>query len=147
LINNAGGGYIESEDGLDFLGWEKTYKINVLVPMQLSKLLVKNMSLSESPQIFIITSLAGHFMFRGSRPEYTIAKHAESTLSNVLRLELANKNIRVTEICPGTVNSKGKSENALETQDIADAIFWCSQTSNYVNIDLIRMSHIKNTII
>ena len=70
---------------------------------------------------------------------------AESILSKYLRDELHTKNIKVTEISPGTVNSRENTDkNALLPEDIANSISWLLSMPDYVNINLIDISHINN---
>lgn len=149
LINNAGGGFDLPgdiiSDNVD--SWRNAYDLNVIAPMELSRLLFNNMSLSKSPQIIIVTSTAGRFLYRGGS-NYAIAKHAEVALAQLLRMEFSNKNIRVTEIAPGSVNSRNQPgwENCLDPKDVADAIFWSSEVPSYVNVDSIQIMHINNTV-
>ncbi|KAG5332791.1 SDR1 dehydrogenase, partial [Acromyrmex heyeri] len=80
-------------------------------------------------------------------PAYAASKFALTALSECLRLELAQNesNIKVTNICPGLVETelnqqwlKENSRLALKSKDVADAILYSLQTPENVLIkDLI----------
>ncbi|KYQ46317.1 Dehydrogenase/reductase SDR family member 11 [Trachymyrmex zeteki] len=80
-------------------------------------------------------------------PAYAASKSALTALSECLRLELAQNesNIKVTNICPGLVETelnqqwlKENSRLALKSKDVADAILYSLQTPENVLIkDLI----------
>jgi NADP-dependent 3-hydroxy acid dehydrogenase YdfG len=149
IVNNAGGGFDLPGDIINdkVESWRKSYDLNVIAPMELSRLLFTNMNLAKAPQVIIVTSTAGRFPYKGGS-NYAVAKHAEVALAKLLRMEFANKNIRVTEIAPGSVNSRSQPgwSSCLEPKDVAEAIFWSSEVPEYVNVDSIQIMHINNTV-
>lgn len=145
LVNNAGGGsgptYIVDEDPENF---NIAYSINVSGPMYLSKLFVPAMKKSESPTIIFINSLSGKVPFRGGG-NYTNAKRGQRGLIDTMRIEFPAYNIKVTEICPGTIDTQTeKKDNALTAEDMAESILWVASQPSHVNINEIEISHINN---
>lgn len=145
LVNNAGGGsgptYIIDEDPQNF---NIAYSINVSGPMYLSKLFVPAMKKSESPTIIFINSLSGKVPFRGGG-NYTNAKRGQRGLIDTMRMEFPEYNIKITEICPGTIDTQTeKKDNALTAEDMAESILWVASQPSHVNINEIEISHINN---
>lgn len=145
LVNNAGGGsgptYIIDEDPQNF---NIAYSINVSGPMYLSKLFVPAMKKSESPTIIFINSLSGKVPFRGGG-NYTNAKRGQRGLIDTMRMEFPAYNIKITEICPGTIDTQTeKKDNALTAEDMAESILWVASQPSHVNINEIEISHINN---
>lgn len=143
LVNNAGGGsgptHIINETMDNF---RKAYDINVSGPMYLSQLFVPAMQKSNSPTIIFITSLGGKFPYR-SGGNYTNAKRGMMALVDTMRLEFPQYGIKVTEICPGTIDTQvDKKENALTALDMAECIRWVSGLPSHVNINHIELNHL-----
>jgi NADP-dependent 3-hydroxy acid dehydrogenase YdfG len=148
LINNAGGGATNRllhEDLIE--SWRSSYEINVLAPVNLSRSFLPNMIKNSNGHIVFVTSTCGHFVYGGGSG-YTVSKHAEVALSELLRLELLGTGIRVTEIAPGNVNSRGGGDinSSLTPQDIAEAIRWAISMPSHVNVDSIKILHVNNSI-
>jgi len=145
LVNNAGGGsgptFIINETMDNF---RKAYEINVSGPMYLSQLFVPSMKKSNSPTIIFITSLCGKIPFRGGG-NYSNAKRGEMALIDTMRMEFPQYGIKVTEICPGTIDTQiEKKENALTAEDMAESIRWVGSLPKHVNINHLEISHIHN---
>jgi NADP-dependent 3-hydroxy acid dehydrogenase YdfG len=146
LVNNAGGGsgptYIINETMNNF---RIAYDINVSGPMYLSQLFVPCMKKSKSPTIVFITSLCGKIPYRGSG-NYSNAKRGEMALVDTMRMEFPEYGIKVTEICPGTIDTQiEKKDNSLTAQDLAESIKWVSSLPSHVNINHLEISHINNS--
>jgi NADP-dependent 3-hydroxy acid dehydrogenase YdfG len=116
--------------------WEESYKLNLLAPLNLSKAVIPIMKKQGKGRIIIITSIAGHEVYSGMG-NYTTSKHAASTLSKQLRLELRGSGINVTEISPGMVNTNenNRISEAVEPEDIAGSVIWVSSLPAKVSID------------
>jgi NADP-dependent 3-hydroxy acid dehydrogenase YdfG len=146
LVNNAGGGsgptYIINETPENF---RKAYDINVTGPMYLSQLFVPCMERSESPTIVFITSFGGKVPYRGGG-NYTNAKRGERGLIDTMRLEFPQFGIKITEICPATIDTQEqKRDQALTAEDLAEAIYWVGSLPSHVNINEIEMCHIHSS--
>jgi NADP-dependent 3-hydroxy acid dehydrogenase YdfG len=152
LVNNAGGAFdaapIQSADPNI---WQKTYEVNVIGALRITKALLPNLRANNGSHIVVVTSTAGHAVYENGG-SYTTAKHAELAFTQTLRLELNGEPIRITEIAPGMVKTEefskvrlGSDEAAakvyegvdapLVAGDIAEAIRWSAQLPAHVNID------------
>lgn len=145
LVNNAGGGanptHIINETMDNF---RRAYDINVSGPMYLSQLFVPAMKKSESATIIFITSLCGKLPFRGGG-NYSNAKRGEMALVDTMRMEFPAYGIKVTEICPGTIDTQvEKKDHALTAEDLAESIRWVSSLPKHFNINHLELSHINN---
>ncbi len=146
LVNNAGGGagptHIINETMDNF---RKAYDINVSGPMYLSQLFVPSMKKSESATIVFITSLCGKIPFRGGG-NYSNAKRGEMALVDTMRMEFPEYGIKVTEICPGTIDTQvEKKDNALTAEDMAESIRWVASLPKHFNVNHLEVSHISNS--
>lgn len=144
LVNNAGGGasptFIANETPENF---NYAYSLNVSGPMYLSKLLIPNLKKSKSPTIIFVSSLGGKFAYP-SGGNYTNAKRAIGGLVDTMRLEYPAFGIRVTELCPGSIDTvEGeKRASAISAKDMADTIQWIAQMPPHVNINYLELNHI-----
>ncbi len=155
LVNNAGGAFdsssvLDSDPEL----WAKSYEVNVIGSVRMTKALAPSMIKAGKGHIVIISSTAGHVAYENGG-SYVAAKFAERSLANTLRLELNGTPIRVTEIAPGMVKTdefalvrnSGDSakaakvyegvESPLTAEDIAESIYWSASVPAHVNIDSI----------
>jgi NADP-dependent 3-hydroxy acid dehydrogenase YdfG len=143
LVNNAGGGSGPTSiinETMD--NFRRAYDINVSGPMYLSQLFVPCLKKSESPTIIFISSLGGKFPYR-SGGNYTNAKRGIMALVDTMRLEFPEYGIKVTEICPGTIDTQvEKREIAITAEDMAESIRWVASLPKHVNINHIEINHI-----
>ena len=153
LINNAGGARgLEPVAEADEEHWRWMYEVNVLGTVRVTKALLPALLASGDGHIVNLGSVAGYEVYDGGAG-YTAAKHAQSAVSRTLRLELLGQPIRVTEVCPGLVETEfslirfdGDEERArnvyaglqpLTADDVADCIAWAVTRPSHVNIDRI----------
>lgn len=146
LVNNAGGGSsptnIINETPENF---RRAYDINVTGPMYLSQLFVPCMERSESPTIVFVTSFGGKVPYRGGG-NYTNAKRGERGLIDTMRLEFPQFGIKITEVCPATIDTQEqKRDHALTAEDLAEAIYWVGSLPSHVNINQIEICHINSS--
>ena len=77
LINNAGGAFDSiSIEKADPEIWQKTYEVNVVGALRITKALLPNLRSNGSSHIVVVTSTAGHGVYENGG-SYTSAKHAE----------------------------------------------------------------------
>jgi NADP-dependent 3-hydroxy acid dehydrogenase YdfG len=153
LVNNAGGAF-DSSSVLDSDPevWAKSYEVNVIGSVRMTKALAPSMITAGKGHIVIISSTAGHVAYENGG-SYVAAKFAERSLANTLRLELNGTPIRVTEIAPGMVKTDEFAlvrnagdlakaakvyegiESPLTAEDIAESIYWSTSVPAHVNID------------
>ncbi len=154
LVNNAGGAFDAlpvAEADLD--SWERTYDINVLGTVRLTKALLPALIASGAGDLLFVGSTAGLVSYEGGA-SYTAAKHAVHTLAETLRLELVYDPVRVIEIAPGMVRTEEFALNRvgdpakadavyrgvrepLVAEDVADCIAWTLTRPHHVNVDLL----------
>lgn len=150
LVNNAGGAFgLEPIDGTDLSRWQAMYEVNVLGLARMTQALLPALRASGDGLVVNIGSIAGFETYSGGAG-YTGVKHAVRALTRTLRLELLGEPIRVTEICPGLVETEfsivrlGDRDKAeavykdmtpLVAEDIANAIAWVATRPSHVNID------------
>jgi NADP-dependent 3-hydroxy acid dehydrogenase YdfG len=155
LVNNAGGARgMEPVAEADLEAWRWMYDVNVLGVARVTKALLPALEASGDGHVVVMSSTAGHIVYEGGAG-YTAAKHGATAVAETLRLELAGKPVRVTEIAPGMVKTEefslrrfggdaGKAEDVyagveepLTAEDIADAVSWCVTRPRHVNVDLL----------
>lgn len=155
LVNNAGGAVgTEPVAQADPADWQAMYDTNVLGLLRVTKALLPMLIESGEGHVVNITSLAGHTPYEGGGG-YNAAKHAAAAVNDVLRLELVEQPVRVTEIAPGMVRTeefsvvrfRGDTEAAakvyagvpgpLTAEDVADCVGWAVTRPAHVNIDRI----------
>ena len=153
LVNNAGGAFdAKPVADADLDSWTRTYEVNVLGTVRLTKALLPALRASGAGDVVFVSSTAGLISYEGGA-SYTAAKHGVHTLAETLRLELNGEPVRVLEIAPGmvrteefTLNRLGSSDAAdavyrgvrepLVAEDVADCIAWAITRPHHVNVDL-----------
>jgi NADP-dependent 3-hydroxy acid dehydrogenase YdfG len=155
LVNNAGGARgMEPIAEADLDAWRWMFDVNVLGVARVTQALLPALEASKDGHVVIMSSTAGHIVYEGGAG-YTAAKHGTSAVAETLRLELAGRPVRVTEIAPGMVKTEEFSlrrfdgdaaraedvyegvEEPLTAEDIADTVSWCVTRPRHVNIDLL----------
>jgi NADP-dependent 3-hydroxy acid dehydrogenase YdfG len=153
LINNAGGAVgLEPVASGDVADWQQMYDVNVLGALRVTQALLPRLIDSGDGVLLMLTSVAGLVSYEGGGG-YNAAKHAQTSMTEVLRLELVGKPIRIVEVAPGMVHTEEFSLNRfrgdsaaadrvyqgvpdpLSADDVADAISWCVTRPAHVNID------------
>jgi NADP-dependent 3-hydroxy acid dehydrogenase YdfG len=153
LVNNAGGAFDAAPVAdADLDSWARTYEVNVLGTVRVTKALLPNLRASGAGDVVLVSSTAALISYEGGA-SYAAAKHGVHTLAETLRLELNGEPVRVMEIAPGMVrteefslNRLGSAEKAddiyrgvrepLLAEDVADCIAWAVTRPHHVNIDL-----------
>ena len=112
MINNAG--FSSSNELLTYPEkvWEKTYKINLKAPYELSKIFAPFMIKQKSGVIINITSLNSELAFPDN-PAYVSSKSALDGLTRSMSLDLGKKGIRVNSIAPGYITTEMTSKSWL----------------------------------
>ncbi|MEA5533791.1 SDR family NAD(P)-dependent oxidoreductase [Crocosphaera sp. XPORK-15E] len=163
LINNAGLGHRESLMTGSTEAWREMLEVNVLALCICTREAIKDMSdRNNNGHIIHISSMAGHRvpLFSGV---YAASKYAVRALTEGLRQELreANKNIRISSISPGFVEtefaekyskSKERAQEVysqfpvLQSEDIANAVWYVLSQPDYVQVHdiLLRPTQQKN---
>ncbi len=150
LVNNAGGAHgVDSVEEARIDRWLTMYNVNVLGTLRMTQALLPKLRASGRGHVINIGSIASFETYLGGAG-YTAAKHAVRAMTRTLRLELLGQPVRVTEICPGMVETEfsivrlGDRQLAdevyhgltpLSADDIADAISWAATRPAHVNVD------------
>ena len=92
--------------------WEWMYQVNVLGTMRLTRAFLPALRANGEGTVLNLTSLAAHRAYEGGGG-YNAAKFAERAMTEALRLEEAEHNVRVVEIAPGLVQTPEFSLNRL----------------------------------
>ncbi len=151
LINNAGlaaGKEPIIEGSLD--DWERMIDTNVKGLLYVSKIILKGMCDRKKGHVVNICSIAGKQVYSDGNV-YCASKHAVDALSLAMRIDCLKYGIKVTNICPGAVETEfsivrfhGNKEQAdatykgfepLTAEDIADTIYYCVSLPAHVCIN------------
>jgi NAD(P)-dependent dehydrogenase (short-subunit alcohol dehydrogenase family) len=127
LVNNAGVGYFEEVLRMKEEDFRATLETNLFGTFYCTKAFLPYMLERKEGHVVNIASLAGKNSFaRGSA--YCASKHALIAFAECLMLEVRHHNVKVTTICPGTVqtdfgdhNSKNKPW-ALTAEDVSKTV-------------------------
>lgn len=148
LVNNAGvflPGSLLDEDDESF---EQQQLLNVNAAYYLSKYLGKLMRKQQKGHIFNICSIASIETIENAG-SYSVTKAAMLSLNNVLRKELAQYNVKVTAILPGstlTASWEGTSlppSQFVQPEDIANSLYAILNLSAGVNVDELILKPLK----
>ena len=156
LINNAGlAAGKDSFDNADINDWETMVNTNVLGLLYVSKQIVPLMIANKKGHVVNIGSIAGKEVYENGNV-YCASKFAVDAISKSMRIDLLKHSIKVTCIHPGAVETefslvrfKGDENKAASTytgivplngNDIADAIFYCTQLPDHVCINELVIS-------
>lgn len=159
LVNNAGvsatGNILDaSPESVDAM-----VDVNLRAALHLCRLLMPGMVERDLGHIVNISSIAGHYNFYG-HTAYHATKAAIHQISRQLRNDAIGKRLRVTEICPGRVETEifgrnlGGTPEAMQqawdtyyegfesitTKDIADTIEYAIEAPRHVNLGLIEIT-------
>ena len=155
LVANAGGAFdLSPVEESDPEVWARTYDLNVVGTVRTVRALLP--ALGERGHIVLTGSTAGRWSYEGGG-SYTASKHALVAVRETLRLELAERGVRVSEVAPGMVATEefglvrfgGDAEraaavyagvDALTADDIAEVIAWVASRPAHVNIDLVQVT-------
>ncbi len=149
LINNAGlARGVEPMDQASLDDWEEMIDTNVKGLLYVTRLCLPHLKKNTPSHIVNIGSVAGRWTYPGGGV-YCSTKFAVRALSEGLRMDLNGQDVRVTNICPGLVETefsevrlrdtdKAKKVyqglKALTPDDIAESVLWSIDRPPHVNI-------------
>jgi short-subunit dehydrogenase len=144
LINNAGnfvpGKLMDEGEGQ----LQDQLNTNLFSAYHLTRALIPSMLANQSGHIFNICSIASLGAYENGGA-YSISKFALLGFSKNLRLELKDKGIKVSAVCPGAVYTNSWSgsgvdpKRIMEASDIAKMIYAATQLSNQAVVEDIVM--------
>lgn len=132
--------------------------VNLRAVLHLSRLLLPSMVEADLGHVVNLSSIAGHYNFYG-HTAYHATKAAVHQLSRQLRNDTIGRRIRVTEICPGRIETEifgrnmGGTPEAMEqawetyykgfesirTEDIAATVEFAIDAPRHVNVGLVEV--------
>ena len=151
LVNNAGlaAGLDKFDEG-NLMDWEQMIDTNIKGLLYVSKEIIPLMEKNGKGHIINLSSTAGKEVYAMGNV-YCASKHAVEALSKGMRIDLLEKNIKVTNIAPGMVETefsmvrfKGDQNRAdavykglkpLRGQDVAEVIYFSTTLPDHVNIN------------
>ncbi|HET8856122.1 MAG TPA: SDR family oxidoreductase [Nitrososphaeraceae archaeon] len=159
LINNAGVMPLSFFKNLKINEWEQMIDVNLKGVLYCTAAAIPTMINNKSGHIINISSVAGRVVFPAGSV-YCATKYAITAFSEGLRQELSQRyNIKVTCIEPGvvatelpnTITDKSlegfvesvKKMEALQADDIANAIVYALDSPRYVNVNEILLRPIS----
>ena len=156
LLNNAGlaRGFNKIYEGKKD-DWDEMIDTNIKGLLFVTRQVLPRMVERNSGHIINIGSIAGHEAYPFGNV-YAATKFAVTGLTKSIRLDVLGKNIRVSSVDPGLVETEfsivrysgdeGKAKNVykglkpLTAEDIADAVLFCATRAEHVNINEIIMT-------
>lgn len=150
LVNNAGlaVGLSPIYEG-DVDDWERMIDTNVKGLLYVTRTVAPKMVERKSGHIINISSIAGKHVYPKGNV-YCATKHAVSALSQAMRMDMLDYNIRVTQVCPGAaktefsnVRFKGDNDRAdkvydgftpLTAKDVAEAVVYAVMQPKHVDV-------------
>ncbi|MCL1973212.1 MAG: SDR family NAD(P)-dependent oxidoreductase [Bacteroidetes bacterium] len=156
LVNNAGlaVGLSPLQEGI-LEDWERMIDTNVKGLLYVTRIVAPWMEVHKKGHIVNIGSIAGKEVYPNGNV-YCATKYAVDALSKAMRYDLLSSGIRVTQICPGMVETefsqvrfKGDLQRAanvykgfvpLSAGDIAEAVWYVTQLPAHVTVsDMVIM--------
>jgi len=151
LVNNAGIMPLSFLKNQKVDEWDQMIDVNIKGVLYCTSAVIPHMREKKSGHIVNLSSVAGRIVFPAGSV-YCATKHAITAFSEGLRQELsARSNIRVTCIEPGVVSTElvntitdetlqsfvegAKKMQALQADDIANAILYAVESPNHVNVN------------
>lgn len=105
LVNNAGFGLIGATDTIDLKQDERMLTLNMLAPVKLIKLFLPDMEQRGRGHILNVASV-GAFQPGPYNSTYYASKGFLYSYSRAIRVELKDKGIAVSTLCPGTTGTR-----------------------------------------
>ncbi len=151
LLNNAGlaRGFNKIHED-DKENWDSMIDTNIKGLLYVTKEIVKGMNARNYGHVINIGSTAGHMSYSGGGV-YCATKFAVRAITDALRLDVLSKQIRVSSVDPGAVETNfsnirfdgdtGKAKNVyrgmtpLNGDDIAEAVIFCATRPPHANIN------------
>lgn len=155
LVNNAGAAFgLEMAQSSRWTDWQRMIDLNVTSLVCMTHYVLPGMVERNRGHIINLGSVAGTYPYRGGQV-YGASKAFVEQFSLGLRCDLLGKQVRVTNIEPGAVQSEfatvrfdGDTDKAakvyegfqpLTPADIAESVFWCAALPPHVNINRLEV--------
>jgi len=141
LINNAGAFEFGTLDESSSEQVQKLLNINLMGAFNLSQAFIPLFKKQQSGHVFNIGSIVTEHP-RKDIAAYTISKFALKGVTEVLRDELKDSKVKVTELIPGSINTSSwdgvhdvPKQDFIQTQELVDAVWMCYNNTSASNIE------------
>ena len=149
LVNNAGVGVIKPLLELSAEEWRRVVDVNFTALFYVTRALLPAMIRRGGGDVVNIGSLAGRNSFVGGTA-YAGAKHAVMAFTESLMLEVRERNVRVSVIMPGSVDtelragaallgSTGDARWMLTPDDIAEAVAFTVSRPGHASVSRVEI--------
>lgn len=156
LVNGAGmaAGYGALHEG-DAQAIDTVLDVNLRAVLHLLRLVVPGMVARGRGHVVNIGSINGLHAI-GDTPVYGAAKAGVHMIGGLLRIDLVGRQVRVTEVCPGRVETEFhiqsmgdaaaaratfyEGRRVLDPEDVAAAVLFALDAPAHVNVGLIEMT-------
>jgi NADP-dependent 3-hydroxy acid dehydrogenase YdfG len=151
LVNNAGVMLLSTVGKSLSDQWRAMFEVNVMGLLYATDAAISQMKEQGSGHLVNISSVAGRKVTRDSSGVYAGTKHAVNAISEGLRQELLEENIRVSIVGPGAVDTELPDHitdeeareglrglmklERLQSQDIAEAIVYAVSQPERVSVN------------
>jgi NADP-dependent 3-hydroxy acid dehydrogenase YdfG len=151
LVNNAGVMLLSKVGKGLSEQWRQMFEVNVLGLLYATDAAIEVMKRQGSGHIVNISSVAGRKVTRDTSGVYAGTKHAVGAISEGLRMELLEDNIRVTVVEPGAVETELPTHitdeeakeglsgllslDILQAEDVANAIVYAVTQPDRVSVN------------
>ncbi|MDO4898781.1 MAG: SDR family oxidoreductase [Rothia sp. (in: high G+C Gram-positive bacteria)] len=123
LVNISGGAIgADKVAEADAAGWAAMFELNVLGTLNMVTTFLPALRENGEGTVLNLTSTAAEAGYEGGGG-YNAAKFGERALTEALRLEEAEHNVRVIELRPGMVQTEEFSRNRLGSDDAAAKVY------------------------
>ena len=136
--------------------WQWMYDVNVMGTLRVVRVFLPTLRANGEGTVLNLTSIAAQRAYEGGAG-YNAAKYAERAMTEALRLEEAEHNVRVVEVAPGLVHTPEFSlmrlggdqaaadkiyagvEKPLSGQDVAEVCAFAVELPHHVDLDTITV--------
>lgn len=130
LVNNAGVFDVKPFGQMDLATWKRHIEVNLNGPFFVTLEALDALLGSEKPHVFNIASIAARTAFPGNTA-YCTTKYGLRGFGDALRLDLADKGVRVSTVYPGPTDTKmmeklpaGMDRTKLnQPEDVAEVVW------------------------
>ena len=143
LVNNAGAGVFRKVSDMSPQDWRRNIDLDLNGPFYCSREALRLFQTNGGGHIVNISSLAGKNAFSGGAG-YNAAKAGLNLFTEALMLDHRNEHIRVTSICPGSVNTEfsprtGDKSWMIQPEDVAETVAFVLQVPARTMISSVDM--------
>ncbi len=142
LVNCAGNFDIKPFEKMNTQIWENAISVNLTGAFQMTLECMEGLEESDRAHIFMINSSAGREAFPGNTA-YCASKYGLKGFTDALRIDLAEKNIRVSSVFPGQtdttiwdkIDGDWDRSKMNKPEDVAEVVWQAYNAADGENVD------------